>query len=182
MKETANGASGHEVTKTPGKQGNAPARRGRTGPFQDLGVGASIEAKRLAAAILEVLAGTRTPTEAAQIVGISLPRYYVLENRAVQSILVACEKRSMGRALTAESALAALQRECEQLRREGARLQALLRAAQRTIGLTAPALSKPEKNGKKRRKRRPTARALRAVARLQEGEPLPTTENASVNS
>jgi hypothetical protein len=136
----------------------------------------------LAAAILEVLAGTRTPTEAAQTVGISLPRYYVLENRAVQSMLVACERRSTGRVQTAESALAALQRECEQLRRECARLQALLRAAQRTIGLAAPVASKPEKNGKRRRKRRPTARALRAVARLQEDEPLPTTQNASANS
>jgi hypothetical protein len=181
VKETANGASGREVAKTPGKQGKA--RRHRTGPFQDLGVGASPEAKRLAVAILEVLAGTRTPTEAAQILGISLPRYYVLENRAVQSMLVACERRSTGRVRTAESALAALQRECEQLRRECARLQALLRAAQRTIGLTAPAAAhKPEKNGKKRRKRRPTARALRAVARLQEDEPLPMTENASENS
>jgi hypothetical protein len=61
------------------------------------------------------------------------------------------------------------------LRRDCARQQALVRAAQRTIGLTAPAASKPEKNGKKRRKRRPTARALRAVARLKNEEvTLPT--------
>src|SRR5204862_407638 len=83
---------------------------------------------RLAAAILEVLAGIRTPTEAAHTVGISLPRYYVLENRAVKSMLVACERRSTGRVRTAESALAALQRECAQLRRECARLQTLRRA------------------------------------------------------
>jgi hypothetical protein len=177
VREAANG----ELAKATAKPRKTVQRR--SGPFQNLGVGASTEAKRLAAAILEVLAGIRTPTEAAQIVGISLPRYYVLENRAVQSILVACERRSTGRVRTAESALAALQRECEQLRREGARLQALLRAAQRTIGLTTPAAaSKPEKNGKKRRKRRATARALRAVARLQEDEPLPMTENASVDS
>lgn len=176
MREATNG----EPAKTAGKQGRP--RQRRVGPFQNLGAGASTEAKRLAAAILEVLAGSRTPTEAAQALAISLPRYYVLENRAVQSMLVACEKRSTGRVRTAESALAALQRECAQLRRECARLQALLRAAQRTIGLTAPVASKPERNGKKRRQRRPTARALRAVARLQEDEPSPTTENASANS
>jgi hypothetical protein len=43
----------------------------------------------------------------------------------------------------------------------------LVRAAQRTIGLPPPVAPKPEANGKKRRRRRPTARALRAVARLK---------------
>jgi hypothetical protein len=41
-----------------------------------LGDGASAEAKRLAAAILEVLAGMRTPAAAAQVLKLSLPRYY----------------------------------------------------------------------------------------------------------
>jgi hypothetical protein len=63
-----------------------------------------------------------------------------------------------------------LRRECEQLRRECSRQQALVRAAQRTIGLTPPASPKPEKNGKQRRKRRPTARALRAAVRLRDEE------------
>ena len=35
-----------------------------------------VEAKRLAAVILEVLAGVRTPTGAATALGIRLPRYY----------------------------------------------------------------------------------------------------------
>jgi hypothetical protein len=55
----------------------------------------------------------------------------------------------------------------------------LLRAAQRTIGLNAPALSKPDKSGKQRRKRRPTARALRAVARLKTEEASPDVPAAS---
>lgn len=150
-----------------------PSRpRRRRGPFQDLGEGASGQARQQAAAILEVLAGVRTPTQAAEALGVSLPRYYVLETRAVQGILLACEPRTIGRQATAESALAALRRECEQLRRECGRQQALARAAQRTIGLTAATPPKPEKNGKQRR-RRPTARALRAVARLKtEEEPL----------
>jgi hypothetical protein len=44
---------------------------------------ASAEAKRLAAAVLEVLAGTRGPGEAAVALGISLPRYYQLKGRAL---------------------------------------------------------------------------------------------------
>jgi hypothetical protein len=144
-------------------------RRGRQpGPGKDLGEGASADARKRATAILEVLAGTRTPTAAAEALGVSLPRYYLLEIQALQGMLVACEPRSTGRVPSTESALAALRRECEQLRRECTRQQALVRAAQRTIGLPPPAAEvKPERNGKKRRWRRPTARALRAVARLQ---------------
>jgi hypothetical protein len=134
-----------------------------------LGAGASAEARRLAAAILEVLAGERTPTAAAEALGLSLPRYYQLEVQALQGMLVACEPRSLGRGPSPESALAALRRECEQLRRECTRQQTLLRAAQRTIGLAPPPAPGrgPERNGKKRR-RRPTARGLRATARLRE--------------
>src|SRR4051794_22583 len=54
---------------------------------------ASPEARRVAAAILEVLAGVQTPGEAATGLGISLPRYYQLEMRAVAGLVVACEDR-----------------------------------------------------------------------------------------
>lgn len=141
--------------------------RGRRGPGKDLGEGASALARQRTAAILEVLAGTRTPTAAAEALGVSLPRYYLLEVQALQGMLVACEPRTLGPGPSPASALAALRRECEQLRRDCARQQALVRAAQRTIGLPPPAPVKPEASGKKRRRRRPTARALRAVARLQ---------------
>jgi hypothetical protein len=120
-------------------------------------------------AVLEVLAGARTPAEAAAALGMSVPGYYLLERQALHGMLLACEPRTTGRGPTAASALAALRRECEQLRRECGRQQALVRAAQRTIGLSAPSAVKPERNGKKRR-RRPTARALRAAARLQTEE------------
>ena len=162
-----------------------PAKRGRPkgvqGPAHDLGEGASREAKRLAAAILEVLAGARTPTQAAQTLGVSLPRYYVLEVRALQGMLVACEPRSLGRGPSPESALAALKRECDQLRRECGRQQALVRAAQRTIGLAppTPVTQRPEP-GKKRRRRRPTARALRVAARLQTSDSKPAAPEAAV--
>jgi hypothetical protein len=167
-----------EPTKTADKQGKP--RQRRSGPFKDLGEGASATARQQAAAILEVLAGVRTPTQAAEVLGVSLPRFYVLESRAVQGILLACEPRRLGRQATAESALASLRRECEQLRRECARQQALVRVAQRTVGLPAPPVVRPaEKNGKKRRQRRPTARALRAVVRLQTEEAPPEVPAAS---
>ena len=157
-------------------------RQRRSGPFKDLGAGASAAARQQAAAILEVLAGVRTPTQAAEALGLCLPRYYVLEARAVQGILLACEARPLGRQATSESALAALHRECEQLRRDCARQQALVRAAQRSIGLAAPApVPKAAADGRKRRSRRPRARALRAVAQLQTKEAMAAPDAAAAN-
>ena len=145
-----------------------PKKRGRqiaSGLETD---GASAEARQLAAAILEVLAGARTPTEAAQSLNMSLPRYYTLEVRALQGLLDACEPRRRGGGRKGDS-LTALRLECERLRRESARQQALLRAAHRTVGLSAPApADRPATAGKIRRKRRPTARALKAAARLKQ--------------
>jgi len=173
MKEVEAGAV--PGTKTTGTK----AKRRRMA--HDPGEGASTGARQLAAAILEVLAGARTPTEAAQVLAVSLPRYYQLEARALHAMLQACEPRSQGRSKTAESALAALRRECEQLRRECNRQQALVRVARRNLGLAAPepAPVKAERNGKKRRQRRPMVRALRAAERLKQGtaaEPSATAE------
>ena len=55
------------------------------------GQGNSLEAKRLATAILEVLAGMRTPGQAAQALGMSVMRYYQVEARGVQGLVSACE-------------------------------------------------------------------------------------------
>jgi hypothetical protein len=157
----------------------------RRGPYRDLGEGASSQAKRLAAAILEVLAGGRTPQQAAEALSMSVPRYYLLESRAVHAIVLACEPRSLGRGPSPESALASLRRECEQLRREVGRQQTLVRAAQRTIGLASPApAARTDRNGKKRRRRRPTARALKAAARLTEEnqEPAANVTAAALES
>jgi hypothetical protein len=71
---------------------------------------------------------------------------------------------------TAASELAALRREAEQLRRQVARQQALLRLTQRTVGLTAPA-APPKSDStsrRKKRQRKPKARALQAATLLQE--------------
>lgn len=133
---------------------------------------ASMEAKRLAAAVLEVLAGARLPSEAAAVLQVSVGRYYQLESRALGGLVAACEPRRRGRGRKSSNEASSLRQECDRLRRECARQQALVRAAQRTVGLPAPAgPPNTEKGGKKRRKRKPTARALKMAALLQGSTP-----------
>lgn len=129
----------------------------------------SSETKRLATAILEVLAGMRTPTDAAKTLEISLPRYYLLEQRALAGLLAACEPRAKGPGRNVDREIAKLQRELASSQRECARQQSLLRAAQRAVGLAPPQPSKAtDKNGAKTtRRRRPTARALRAARAIE---------------
>ena len=133
------------------------------------------QAERIAAAVLEVLAGARLPSDAATALGCSLPRYYALESRALSGLIAACEPRPPGKRRSPDGELNSLRKECDKLRRESARYQALVRLARRTVGLSPPPPSAKPGSGKCR-KRRPTVRALRAVALLKEtpssGEPL----------
>ena len=123
--------------------------------------------------ILEVLAGVRTPTAAAAALAIRLPRYYLLEQRAVQGLVSACEPRPRGRVVSANRRLAQLERELAVTRRELGRQQALARTTQRALGLVANSSPAPTTTGKvkgassgpKRRQRKPSVRAL-WVARL----------------
>ena len=140
----------------------------------------SVEAKRRAAVILEVLAGMRTPTGAAAVLGIRLPRYYLWEERAVQGLVAACEPRPQGRILSPDRQAARLERELAVARRDLARHQALARTAQRALGLPAPVEARPSSaaggkskglsrdtpSGTRPRRRRPTVRALRAARLL----------------
>jgi len=127
---------------------------------------ASKEAKRLAAMLLDVLAGSRTPPQAAETLGVSLPRYYQLEDRGLNGLLLACETRPRGRqANNSEMQLHMLTKENERLQRELARYQTLVRLTQRSVGVPPPA---PMKATGKRRKRKPTVRALRRAERLRE--------------
>ena len=129
----------------------------------------SQEARQIAAAVLEVLAGARTPSSAASALSVSLPRYYALEARALEGLLKACERRGRGPRRSAERELARLRRDMDRLQREAARNQALLRAAQRAVGLRAAELpGASERKGKKRR-RRPVARALKCVHIFRRG-------------
>lgn len=147
-----------------------PQRAPRTVGGVRLGQQASTEAKRLAAAILEVLAGVRTTTDAAAAVGLSLTRYYQVEARALAGFLEACEPRATGPRPDGERALKALRRANERLQRELARQQALVRIGQRSVGLAAvapPPAKSGKSAGKKARRRRPVSRALQVAARLQ---------------
>ena len=125
----------------------------------------SKEAKRLAAMLLDVLAGLRTPPQAAEAMGMSLARYYQLEDRAMNEFLLACETRPRGRQANAETQLHTLTKENERLQRELARCQSLVRLTQRTVGVPPPA---PTKVTGKRRQRKPSVRALRRANRLRE--------------
>src|SRR5262249_46597844 len=63
-------------------------------------------ASRVAACVLEVLAGVRTPAEAAGELAVSLPRYYQLEQRALQGLVRGCEPPPRGRVASPEGELA----------------------------------------------------------------------------
>jgi hypothetical protein len=133
--------------------------------------------------VLEVLAGVRTPTEAAATLGIAVPRYYLWEQRALEGLVRACEPRPVGQAVSQRHQIALLEKDLVRLRQDCARQQALVRASQRTIGLaaSAPPAAKPAARpggkptgkagdtvaAKGKRKRRPAVRALKAVAALQ---------------
>src|ERR1700689_832867 len=137
----------------------------------DLGKDRGVEAKRMAAAILEVLAGARTPTEAATALSLSVPRYYQVEAQALRGLLQACEPKPRGRVRSVETEIKTLSKENQRLHRELTRHQALARAAQRAVGLSPPA-PVVNKTGKKPRKRR-VARALSVAERLKQ-ETTPT--------
>jgi hypothetical protein len=146
----------------PGAGAKAARPRGPQGPHLR---GGSPDARRRAAAILEVLGGARTPTDAAVALGVTVPRYYGIEAQALEGLRAACEPRPRGRQMSPEREVGQLQRRVAQLTRDAARWQALVRASHRTVGLAAPPA--PPKKAPGKRPRRPVTRALKAVARWQ---------------
>jgi hypothetical protein len=130
---------------------------------------ASPLASQRAAAILDVLAGQRTTSEAAVALEISVNHYYLLERKALEGLTAACEPQVKGtKGPSLESQLQSLQRQLEQSRRECLRQAALVRATQRAVGLAA--VPEPKKSSRRktkggtgRKKRPPTVRALRAA-------------------
>jgi hypothetical protein len=126
-------------------------------------------ASQVAACVLEVLAGVRTPAEAAGELSVSLPRYYQVEQRALQGLVHGCEPPPRGRVATPQGELARLRRDNERLTRECQRQQALVRLARQAAGLANPASKAgkgSEAGGKKRRPRR-SARGQEAARRLR---------------
>jgi hypothetical protein len=123
----------------------------------------SPEAKRRAAIVFEVLAGLRTPQQAGEALGLSVPGYYQLEDRAMVHLQYGCEIRPRGRQANGESKAAALVKEVERLKQEVGRYQALLRLTQRTVGVPPAAPAKATS----KRKRKPMVRAMRRAERLR---------------
>jgi hypothetical protein len=154
------------------KEDSAPLRARRRAPAP---AGGTSPARLQAAAILEVLAGVRRPSEAAQALSVSLPRYYQLERRALTGFLAACEPAPRGPRIDPARRLTALERENQRLQRECDRQRALVRMAERSLGL-APVGAKPPANGKEeatkngskvRRRRRASVRALQVARGLR---------------
>lgn len=135
------------------------------------------EAQRLAAAILECLAGVRSPPGAAEVLGISLPRYYQLEARALGGLVEALGPRPKGKQPSLELRVKQLEKELEAVRRACARQEALVRVTQRSLGLSALAKPRPvapATGGKHRKSRKPMVRALKAARSLRARAEIPT--------
>jgi hypothetical protein len=145
----------------------------------------SVMAKRTAAVVLEVLSGGRSTTEAGEALGIALNRYYVLEARGIQGLVRALEPRPKGKQKTVEVSLREARAEVRRLQHEVARLQALLRTSQRTLGIKAVRptgkRSKLETStGQKKvtRRRRTVRRAAQMIERLR----TPSAADAAATS
>jgi hypothetical protein len=170
------------VEKTAGEK-RRPRRAGARGLRPSKAAQASSQARRQAAAILEVLAGLRRPEEAARVLGTSLVRYYHRERRALDGLLAACEPVPRGPRPDLVRQVRRLEKEVRRLERECGRQQALVRAAERSLGLAMPPAGKaavpgkdekPGTSGKRRRSRRPTVRALKAARALRQADADPS--------
>ena len=136
---------------------------------------ASSQARRIAAVLLEVLAGLRATGSAATELGITPMRFYQIEERAIGGLIAACEPRPSGQPPERRDALE-LARLREQVRRQAQELnqtRSVLRTTQRQLGVATapgPIAVKPgtRTDGKptKAKVRRPTVRALTMVRRL----------------
>jgi hypothetical protein len=139
------------------------------------------ESRKQAAIVLEVLAGLRSPEQAAEALGMSLPTYYNLETRALRGLVHGCTPTPPGRTLTLLKQVRSLEIKSATLEKQLGRYQALLRNAQRAAGLSPPTpVAAVKSNG--RRKRQPAVRALRAVEALQRDRPSAQPESVEPSS
>ena len=153
--------------------------KARKAPKRPHGVqGGSSQANRLAVVILEVLAGGRSPAEAAQALSVTTPRYYQLETRALEGLVAALEPRPKVRQPPLEGRIAQLGKALGEARRECLRQQALVRAAQRSLGIKSPMADgrPPGKDAAGRKNRRPMVRALKVARVLAQDTRPPEAE------
>lgn len=128
--------------------------------------------RKQAAAVLEVLAGLRTPQQAATALGLSLPAYFHTETRALRGLILACCTQAPGRQPTLAPQLRQAQAKIAELQRQVGRYQALLRTAQRHVGL-APAAEAKSDPGTRRKAKKPSVRAIRAIQALNQVAVVP---------
>src|SRR5215472_14966867 len=137
------------MSATPSAPRATPAKRARNSV--PLVPEAGKDAKRLAAVILEVWAGLRTPQQAAEALSVSLPRYYQIEANGLQGLVAGCAPRPKGRQVNPAREATVLRRDNERLRRELGRQQALVRLTQRGLGVVPPPAKPATKKGRRRK-------------------------------
>lgn len=135
----------------------------------------SPEAASLAAAIMEVLSGELSPSQAAKSLGISSPRYYTLEARAVSGLIEACEPRPMGRVVSASKRIERLEQDNKRLRSECMRLNALLRVSEKAAGISRSD-DKPQKGRRAGPRARRVVNMLRKTVSQAEAQPEKATD------
>lgn len=185
-REAAAGVSAAAKVRPAGKQ----SRQRHTPGGAALGKDAGQETQRTAAAVLDVLAGVRTPSQAAEALGVSQARYFQVETRAVQALVDSCAPRPRGPGRNVDKELVSLRRQLQRLQQEVSRQQTLLRLAQRSIGLPPPrptTVTKPSGTARsKKRPRHPVVRALRAAEALhrrsQEAGGTQTSQEAAATA
>jgi hypothetical protein len=136
----------------------------------------SAAAKKTATVLLEVFAGLKGAGEAAEALGVSPNRYYQLEARGLQGMIHSLEPRNRGRQRTPEKEIEGLKELVSRQEREISRLQALVRAARRTMGI--PEKKKSAKKARAR-KRRPSHRGKKVVAILRKQKDDGAAERAA---
>jgi len=136
------------------------------------------ESRKQAAVVLEVLAGVRTADQACAALGISLPTYYNLETRALRGLIWSCTPEPPGRTLLLARKLRLAELKSAELEKQVQRYQALLRTAQRSIGLVPPESPKPATG--KRRPKKPAVRAMRAIEAIRQVEQAPAANTPDV--
>ena len=138
--------------------------------------GCSNDSRRIAAVLLEVLAGMRTPAQAATALNVSTPRYYSLELQALEGLVLACEPKQKGPGRSPQKLIEKQETQIHRLESEISRQRALIRSAQRAIGITTPTLGKQKKG--KRQQRKPSIRALKVVSVLRSDETIGSNTSA----
>jgi len=138
---------------------------------ESLALQGSRKARQIAAAVLEALSGALSTGEAAARLSISLSRYYQLEARALQGLLEAVEPRGKGPRQSAEKQKRELEARAQRLEKELRRHQALLRAAQRGIGL--PPRGAKTQSGRGRGKKRRGSRGETVLQTLRRDDDAP---------